>query len=64
MHYDEVYRYSRGNKRDAWYSAKKVRFNVKPETTRRLAKDIFKQLRGDLFLNGRDPETLAARIIR
>lgn len=40
---------SRGDIRD---SVKKIRFDVKPET-RRLAQHICKQLRGNLFMNGK-----------
>ena len=46
-----------------WYSVKKIKFETKPET-RGLAHDICKQLRGDLFMNGKNPKTVAAGVIR
>jgi transcription initiation factor TFIIIB Brf1 subunit/transcription initiation factor TFIIB len=40
-----------------------IKFELKPET-RSLALDICKQLRGDLFMNGKSPKTVAAGVIR
>lgn len=61
--YYEVDWFGQGNRRDVWYSAEKKKFELKPET-RTLAQDICKRLRGDLYMNGKNPKILAAGVIR
>jgi hypothetical protein len=61
--YHASYIRSCGDTRDFWYPAKVTKFEIKPET-KRLARDICKQLRGDLFMNAKNPKTIAPGVIR
>jgi hypothetical protein len=61
--YHASYIHSSGGRLDVWYPAKMTKFEIKPEI-KRLARDICKQLRGDLFMNGKSPKTIAAGVIR
>jgi hypothetical protein len=61
--YHASYIHSSGGRLDVWYPARMTKFKIKPEI-KRLARDICKQLRGDLFMNGKSPKTIAAGVIR